>query len=300
VSVSAKDGETVLERLVWGVPSFWIERLPLYYGRYRGIFQEQGIALEIKYYWGGRELAHGARDREITIGELGLPPFLAAAGDGLRARIIGSSTIQKMNHHLVARTGIVHLKDLAGRRIAILALGSCDDFFLRRMLEPEGLDLNRDVELVALGKSYSDLSCYSSGAVDAGFVPEPYIALGERRGLFKIVASVKTYFPRYQWGIILAHDDVLAENADLVDRAMAAFRQSCRAIKQDPEAAASFGAQVFQIPKDIFRRALYRDLDDWEVDARLDLGGLEVGLQVQKELGAVPQQFELTGLVRQL
>jgi ABC-type nitrate/sulfonate/bicarbonate transport system substrate-binding protein len=290
----------MLERLVWGVPSFWIERLPLYYGRHRGMFREREIALEIRYYWGGRELAHGARDREITIGELGLPPFLAAAGGGLRARIIGSSIIQKLNHHLVARTGIEHLKDLEGMRIGILAFGSCDDFFLRRMLEPEGLDLNQDMELVALGKSYSDLSCYSSGSVDAGFVPEPYIALGESRGLFKILASVKTYFPRYQWGIILAHDDVLTDSTDLVHRAMAAFRASCRAIKQDPEAAVSLGAQVFQMPKDIFRRALYRDLDDWEVDARLDLEGLEVGLQVQKELGAVPQQFGLEGLVRQL
>jgi ABC-type nitrate/sulfonate/bicarbonate transport system substrate-binding protein len=296
----AMSGDTMLDRLVWGVPSFWIERLPLYYGRHRGIFQDRGIDLHIKYYWGGRELAHGARHSEVTIGELGLPPFLAAAGDGLRARIIGSSVIQKMNHHLVARTGIEHLKDLAGMRIGILALGSCDDFFLRCMLDPVGLNLQRDVELVALGKSYSDLSRYSSGAVAAGFVPEPYIALGESRGLFRILASVKTYFPRYQWGIILAHDDVLKENADLVGRAMAAFRESCKAIKQDPEAAARFGAQVFQMPKDIFSRALYRDLDDWEVDARLDLEGLEVGLQVQKELGAAPQQFELRGFVRQL
>ena len=290
----------MLERFVWGVPSFWIERLPLYYGRYQGIFRKRGIALDIRYYWGGLELAHGTRDREITIGELGLPPFLAGAADGLCARIIGSSVIQKMNHHLVARPGIEQLRDLEGKRIGILAVGSCDDFVLHRMLEPFGLDLNQDVELVSLGRSYSDLSCYSSGSVDAGFVPEPYIALGESRGLFKILASVKTYFPRYQWGIILAHDDVLKDSADLVQRAMAAFRESCRAIKQDPEAAVRFGAQVFQMRKEIFRRALYRDLDDWEVDARLDLVGLEVGLQVQKEMGAVATQFELKGRVRQL
>ena len=72
-----------MELVVWGVPSFWIERFPLYYGRKQGFFEEQGIDLEIRYLWGGPELAAAVSRGEIWIGEMGLPPFLKAYSEGL-------------------------------------------------------------------------------------------------------------------------------------------------------------------------------------------------------------------------
>lgn len=284
--------------LVWGVPSFWIERLPLYYGRRKGLFQKQEIALRIKYCWGGLEVAQAVDRGEAAIGNLGLPPFLMAIAQGLPLRAIGSSIMQQLNHHLVARAGVERLEDLKGKRVGILSLGSCDDFFLRHMLKSSDLDL-AEVEMVPLGKSYGDLESFAAGRIDAGFVSEPYVALGEAQGLLKVLASVKTFFPRYQWGVFLARDDFIDENADLIHRALEAYRESCRAIKADPEEAVALGAQVFRMKKEIFRRALYRDLDSWEIDAQIDLEGLTNGVEVQKQLGAIPLAFDLEGVVRQ-
>ena len=95
-----------MEQVLWGVPSFWIERFPLYYGRWRGYFRQQGIDLQIRYYWGGPELAAAVSRGEVWIGEMGLPPFLKACSDGLPARVIGSSTVQRLDHYLVARPAI--------------------------------------------------------------------------------------------------------------------------------------------------------------------------------------------------
>jgi ABC-type nitrate/sulfonate/bicarbonate transport system substrate-binding protein len=286
------------DSLVWGVPSFWIERLPLYYGRSKGFFQNKGIELKIKYYWGGLELAQAVDRGEAAIGNLGLPPFLMAVAQGLPLRAIGSSIMQQLNHHLVARPGVERLEDLRGKRVGILSFGSCDDFFLRYMLESSDVNLEQ-VEMVPLGRSYGDLECFASGRIEAGFVSEPYVALGEEQGLLKVLASVKTFFPRYQWGVFLARDAFIDENADLIHRALEAYRESCRAIKADPEEAGSLGAQVFRMKKEIFRRALYRDLDSWEIEARIDLEGLKNGVEVQRQIGAIPSEFDLEGVVRQ-
>ncbi len=286
------------DELVWGVPSFWIERLPLYYGRRKGLFQNREITLKIKYYWGGLELARAVERGEAAVGNLGLPPFLNAVAQGLPLRAIGSSIMQQLNHHLVARPGVERLEDLKGKRVGILSFGSCDDFFLRHMLESCDVDLG-EVEMVPLGKSYGDLECFASGRIDAGFVSEPYVALGEEQALFAVLASVKAFFPRYQWGVFLARDDFIDENAELIHRALEAYRESCRAIKAEPEEAVILGAQVFRMKKEIFRRALYRDLDSWEIDAQIDLEGLENGVEVQKQLGAIPLEFDLEGVVRQ-
>ncbi|UCF98648.1 MAG: ABC transporter substrate-binding protein [Spirochaetaceae bacterium] len=293
------------ERVIWGVPSFWIERFPLYYGRKRGFFEKRGINLEIRYLWGGPELAAAFTGGQVWIGEMGLPPFLKAYSDGLPARVIGSSTIQQLDHYLVARPEIQGMKQLKGRRIGILSFGSCDEYFARAMLRATGLNPNMDVQLVPMGSAYGDVRCFSpapaSGIprVDAGFLVDPFVATGERLGCIRILAVVRDYFPSYQWGIILAHTEALVRKRELIQRAMEAFRAACRQILEDTEDALSFGAQVFQIPREDFRRALLRDLKRWEVDARLDIEGMKNCLKIQQETGSVPAGLSLEGMIEQ-
>jgi NitT/TauT family transport system substrate-binding protein len=293
------------EHLIWGVPSFWMERFPLYYGRHRGCFERRGIDLEIRYFWGGPQLADGVARGEVWIGEMGLPPFLKAYSDGLPVRVIGSSTIQKLDHYLVSRPEVAKMKHLKGRRIGILSFGSCDDYFARSMLRASGLDPDGDVEFVPLGTAYGKVACFSPSSrpdlpsVDAGFLVEPFVAVGERLGWVRILAVVRDYFPSFQWGIILARVDELARNHELIRRAVDGFRESCRRILEDTEDAVIFGAQVFRIPKDDFRRALLRDLERWEIDARIDVEGMKNCLRVQQEMGSVPDDLQLDGMIQQ-
>jgi hypothetical protein len=46
-----------MQKVVWGAPSFWIERFPLYWGVDQGFFAKQSIELDIWYAYGGPELA---------------------------------------------------------------------------------------------------------------------------------------------------------------------------------------------------------------------------------------------------
>jgi NitT/TauT family transport system substrate-binding protein len=288
------------ERLIWGVPSFWIERFPLYYGRRKGFFLDQGLELEIHYFWGGPELAHAVEQGQILIGEMGLPPFLKSFSQGLPARVVGSSVVQQLDHFLVCRPEIEKMTDLKGKKIGILSFGSCDDYFIRFMLRASSIDPDRDVEIIPLGNAYGRLETFVSGRVDAGFLVEPFVALGEDRGCVKVLATVKDYFPRYQWGIILAHTRLLEENPALVRRAMEAFRRSCRTIRQNPEEAAAFGAQVFRLKKETFRRALLRGLANWELDAKLDLEGMQNCLGIQAQTGAIPATLDGSSMVQQM
>lgn len=288
------------ERLLWGVPSFWIERFPLYYGRHKGFFLDQGLDIEIQYFWGGPELARAVERAQVLIGEMGLPPFLKGFSQGLPARVIGSSVIQQLDHFLVCRPAIEQMADLRGKKIGILSCGSCDDYFIRFMLRASSIDPDKDVELIPLGNGYGRLDTFESGKVDAGFLVEPFVAQGEDRGCVKVLATVKDYFPRYQWGIIFAHTRLLEEKPDLVRRAMNAFRRSCRAIKENPEEAAAFGAQVFRLKKAIFHQAMVRGLENWELDAKLDMEGMENCRRIQAETGAIPAKLELPLMVQQM
>ena len=289
-----------MQKVVWGAPSFWIERFPLYWGIDQGFFANQGIDLEIWYAYGGPELARSVNNGRIHIGEMGLPPFITAYREGLRAKIVGSSVIQQLDHHLAACPHITSTVDLAGCRIGILSAGSCDDYFIRKMLSAHEIDPAGDVELMPLGEDYGKLDLFVDGRVDAAFVVEPQLARGEHEGLLRIIDRVADYFPHYQWGIILASEMWLQHQEDLLGRLMHAYRQACRSIKDRPRQTTDLGSRVFGVAPEVFERALQRDLPRWETDARLDMDGLQSALKVQETMGMPTADLSLEEMVQQL
>ena len=289
-----------MQKVVWGAPSFWIERFPLYWGIDQGFFANQGIDLEIWYAYGGPELARSVNNGRIHIGEMGLPPFVTAYREGLRAKIVGSSVIQQLDHHLAACPHITSTVDLAGCRIGILSAGSCDDYFIRKMLSAHEIDPAGDVELMPLGEDYGKLDLFVDGRVDAAFVVEPQLARGEHEGLLRIIDRVADYFPHYQWGIILASEMWLQHQEDLLGRLIHAFRQACRSIKDRPGRTTDLGSRVFGVAPEVFERALQRDLPRWETDARLDMDGLQSALKVQETMGMPTADLSLEEMVQQL
>jgi NitT/TauT family transport system substrate-binding protein len=289
-----------MQKVVWGAPSFWIERFPLYWGIDQGFFAKQGIDLEIWYSYGGPQLARAVNAGSIHIGEMGLPPFVTAYQQGMAARIIGSSVIQQLDHYLAARPDIVSVDGLAGGRIGILSAGSCDDYFIRKMLTAHDIDPDDDVELMPLGEDYGKLDLFIDGRVDAAFVVEPQLTRGEHEGLLQVIDRVAHYYPQYQWGIILASEAWLQHQGDLLGRLMHAFRRACRSIKDRPGQTTGLGSRVFGVTPEVFERALQRDLPRWETDARLDMAGLQSALKVQETMGLLPTDLSLDEMVLQL
>ena len=289
-----------LEKVVWGAPSFWIERFPLYWGIHQGHFKDQGIDLHIRYTYGGPELARAFNDGIVHIGEMGLPPFTAAFRQGMSARIIGSSVIQQLDHYLAARPDIIAIEGLAGCRIGILSVGSCDDYFIRKILTTRKIDPDGDVELVPLGEDYGKPGLIADRLVDAAFIVEPQLARGEHEGLLRVIDRVADYYPRYQWGIILASQAWLNQKMDLLGRLMHAFRNACRSIKDHPGPTIALGSRVFGVAPEVFEIALMRDLPRWQINAQLDRAGLQNALNVQEELGVSASDLSLDEMVQQL
>jgi ABC-type nitrate/sulfonate/bicarbonate transport system substrate-binding protein len=104
-----------------------------------------------------------------------------------------------LDHYVAALPYISSLSELRGKKVGILSHGSCDEYFIRRMLKTEMNDPGGAVQIVPLGDAYGDLGCFLSGKIDAGFLIEPTLSLGESQGRVRVVARVGDFFPRYQW-----------------------------------------------------------------------------------------------------
>lgn len=265
-----------------------------------GLFQKQGVYPEIRIFHGGPELLKAVRDGKVHVGEIGLPPFIKAFSKGLPARIIGSTFVQQLDHYVAALPDISSLAELRGKRVGILSHGSCDEYFLHRMLNTEMIDPEEDLEIVPLGDAYGDLRCFSSGRIDAGFLVEPMLSQGESNGLINVVARVGDYFPRYQWGGIFATESYIKNKRDLLGSLLNGYRESVQRIREDTKSAAAYGSLLFQVEKKVFQKALERNFANWEMDAVFDMTGLQNCLKIQEALGAACSDIQIGNMVFQL
>lgn len=285
------------DKVIWGTPSLWIERLPLFYGKEAGVFQKYGVEPEVKIFHGGPELLQQVREGQVHIGEIGLPPFTKAFSEGLSARIVASTFIRQLDHYVAALPEIRSLADLRGKKIGILSRGSCDEYFIRLLLETEGIDSDQEVEIVPLGDDYGKLDNFSCGKIDAGFLVEPRLSHGESMNQVKVVARVGDYLPRYQWGGIFATDEFIDQHADQIKALMDGYRETLLLVKEEPDAAVKFGSEFFQMEDKVFKNALERNIDDWEMEAVIDRVGLENCIRIQAELNAIPPDIKAADMV---
>jgi hypothetical protein len=61
--------ENGITRVIWGAPSFWIERFPLFFGREMGLFQARGVYPEVRIFHGGPELMKAVQDEKVHVGQ---------------------------------------------------------------------------------------------------------------------------------------------------------------------------------------------------------------------------------------
>ena len=286
-----------LQKIKWGIPATWINSFPLYFGKHAGFFSERGIDLEIKLIHGGPELSSAIKAKEILIGNMGSLPFSTAFAGGLPAKIIGSSITQQLDIYLVARPEIKTIAELRGKKIGVLSLGSCDDFFNRFILEKEGIDPTTDVEVIPLTTSYGDPACISSGKVDATYYVEPQVTPGEQEGVFRVLTRVGDYYPQYQWGIIFAHEEYIAKNRKMIRSLLEAYRKSSRYIVDNPDKCIDFGCELYDLSRDIFSKVLERSLGTWELENRIDQKGLDNVLSIQQEMGVIGKDIKQVDMV---
>ena len=151
-----------------------------------------------------------------------------------------------------------------------------------------------------LGRDYGKPEVFVDGRVDAAFVVEPQLTRGEHDGFLRVIDRVAEYYPRYQWGIILADERWLRREAELAARLLHAFRQACRSIKARPADTVALGSRIFGVSPGVFEAALQRDLSRWQTDARLDTAGLQAALGVQAEMGLLTTSLRVDEMVLQL
>jgi NitT/TauT family transport system substrate-binding protein len=266
----------------------------------QGFFRDEGINLEIQVIPGGDALAQAMALGEIQIGRMGSPPFLTAVGNGvLEAKIIASSVIHNLDHFLfVVRPEIQDLGRLQGKTVGVLSRGSCDGHLMRLALKKAGLDPERDVAFRELGKDYLKMDGLASGELSAQLMLEPAISLGEQQGALRVVEPASKLEPRFQWGLLVARDDFIAEQPTLLRKLLRGYLKGAQYCSAHVEETIAMVCETMpSSDPGAIAQAVTRTLPIWNTTGAIDMTGLRVAAETMCTLGAIPQMLDPAALV---
>ncbi len=275
-------------RLEYGVPTdkFATE---LEFGIKKGFFRAEGIDLTLRVVFGGPEIAAMYSSGALKIGEIGSPPATTALSKGAHFKIVGSGVRRRALQYLVVNPAIASWADFKGKSVGCLSIGSCSYWFSRLVLEQNGVDPDKDVDIVGLGPRFPNLlELIESNELQAAIISEFNVAIGEYRGTFRILKALTEpeFCPTMQWMVVVANRDVIEREAELIRAVLRASRESYSYAVENPDEYAQFGAGYYGIDTAAMRRAIEREAAGLHTDCEIDMAGLDLAIDLQHRLGA--------------
>ncbi len=206
----------------------------------------------------------------VDIGYIGPGPaingYLKSKGAALK--IIAGAASGGAGLVVAKDSGITDIKGLAGKHVAIPQVGGTQDISLRHALMEAGLapkNKNGTVDVVQYAPAETETQ-FSQKAVDAAWLPEPWVARLEKQGTATLLFDERDRWPNKQFAsaVVIVSTKFLNEHPDLVKKFLQAHVESVTWAKANPaEAQKIIGEQIKDatkkaIPDDILKSALSR------------------------------------------
>jgi ABC-type nitrate/sulfonate/bicarbonate transport system substrate-binding protein len=221
-----------LERLRVGYPSPSANFYPLFATKEANLFEKYGFEPEMIYVQGVQLIAvqvAGQLDFSSVSGLI----FLQASVEGSDLILLASSN-DSQPMKLMVHSGITGPKDLRGKTVAVTRFGSLTDLLLRPVLKNWGLEPQKDVNLLQIGRLPDMVLAIAQKKVDGGVISFPNSLQAEKMG-------VKTLLDFAESGLDIPSTTVVASrkyatsHREVVLRFLKAYIEGTRRLLTDKE-----------------------------------------------------------------
>ena len=185
------------DRIRFAYPAKSLNYLPVMLGRDKGIYQTEGIDLQMVL------VTSPVQVTALTTADIDFSgaqsQVMAGAARGLPVKVVGFITT-KPSFWLVAKPELKSMSDLKGKIIGITAIGSSTDTLARALLSKSGLTPDKDFTLFGTGTTSNILVALKGGSIDAGVLSPPFNATAKLMG-FRTLAYFGDHFEQSLSGI---------------------------------------------------------------------------------------------------
>lgn len=143
------------------------DKLPIFEAYEAGIFKANGLDVDPTNVNGSQEAIATLLSGQATVGQFAAADALSAQAGGADLVIVGILT-PVYPYHLFVQKGITTFNDLKGKKIAVTDAGGATDIATRATLKRNGIDPDKDVDIVSVGSHANRTAALLSGQVAAG------------------------------------------------------------------------------------------------------------------------------------
>lgn len=277
------------DRVRFAYPAKSLNYLPITIGRDKGMFQAEGIDLQMVL------VASTIQVTALTTGDIDFSgaqsQVMAGAARGLPVKVVGFLTT-KPSFWLMAKPEIKSMADLKGKIIGITAIGSSTDTLARFLVSKNGLTPDREVAFIGTGTTANILTAMKAGAVDAGVLSPPFNAMATQMG-YRTLAYFGDYVEQSLSGVGTS-DRMIRERPELVKRMLTATIKSLRFIQQRPADSIQFIGKEWSMDSASATELYKSMLPAFSKDGGVDEKGIRDALKRETERMALKEETPLS------
>jgi NitT/TauT family transport system substrate-binding protein len=285
LSLLFTDVGSAADRVRFAYPAKSLNYLPITMGREKGIFQAEGIDLQMVL------VASTIQVAALTTGDIDFSgaqsQVMAGAARGLPVKVVGFLTI-KPSFWLMSKPEIKTMADLKGKIIGITAIGSSTDTLARFLVSKNGLTPDREVAFIGTGTTSNILTAMKAGTVDAGVLSPPFNAMATQMG-YRTLAYFGDYVEQSLSGVGTS-DRMIRERPELVRRMLTATIKSLRFIQQRPADSIQFISKEWSVDSSAATELYKSMLPAFSKDGGMNEKGIRDALKRETERMALKEE----------
>jgi NitT/TauT family transport system substrate-binding protein len=260
------------EKIVVSYPSKSITNFPiLEIARQKGFFQREGLHVSLVYIRGGLDIKTLlTNDADFAMGSTtAVTAFVA----GAPLRIVLSYNAH-VDQGLYSQAKYRRIADLKGQPIGSLNPGGLVDTMVRRILIKNGLQPERDVNLLAMGGTPERYAALKAGAIAATMLSSPFNFLAEKEGFWKL-ATTRDYVDVPGTAVVVNAEKIKKQPAT-IKRFMRASLRAMKHIRENRAETTQLIAREFSMDQEIAGLAYKQLLDLLSPDGRNRVNGYQL------------------------
>jgi len=251
-----------------------------------GLFERHGVEVEVTRTPSSTEQMRGLIENRWQVASTAFDNVLAwSARDG-GTRIVGVAQASgSVDLPVYVRPEIASWDDLRGKPLAVDAVDTAYGLVLRRILQAQGLELDRDYAFVAAGATGYRLEAMEKGEAFAAALNPPWNARAEESGM-RLMARHSDVVPGYPGGVFAVSRPWGEAHREEVAAFLRGLRDATRWARS-PErrgAAAALAASEMGVGQEQAARAL----DRLPETLRPDPAAFAIPLEIRLRFGFAP------------
>jgi len=264
ISLGSTSAFAQLKKVRLAIPTFDIVTLPLKMAQAKGFYQKEGLEVEIILVTGSLgvpAVLGNSVDFSTASGSI-----LAAAARGVPVKLVSIITT-KPTVDLISDPKVQALQQLRGKLVAITTRGGTFEHITRLILERNGLNPDKDVTILALGRQDDLYLGLKAGRISAAIFSPPRSLMLAREGFFKLAIS-GDYLPHYPIGGIGVTDELIKRNPGDIQAFVSATLRGMTYYRQNRAESIKFIAKELKMSDESFATQMF----DWHQTVLADEG----------------------------